>query len=282
MPLPAALLVLLVTNLSYSQIRPDIHQILAELGNNAQAYFLSANRPSYGVNAFTTPKHTVEIDFSLSANDEILELPLSISYGISKNTEVFTGISLYTRSYDFRGNKIRGLGDANLGVKYRFQESDFFSHAVQMLIKLPTANSKTDLGTGYTDFHFGVAQGFSYESWGYDLSLELNFLKRRNFPTVRVPPELQRSIDSLKSSYSYKYESEFVFTFGPSLDISDRVGIYAGYSFSRNLKLDFNTSEAYTGFGYELSDKTSIGVGASFGIKNALKWILSAAVNFQL
>src|SRR5213593_3737489 len=103
--LTATLLLLPVTNLSFCQIRPDIHKILAELGNNAQAYFLSANRPSYGVSAYTTPKHKVEMELSLSANDEIFELPLSISYGISENTEVFTGISLYTRSYDFRGNK---------------------------------------------------------------------------------------------------------------------------------------------------------------------------------
>jgi hypothetical protein len=260
-PLSAALS-LLLTNLSFCQIRPDIHEILAELGNNAQAYFLSANRPSYGISAYSTPRHRLDMDISMSANNEIFELPVSISYGISKNTEVFSGISLYTRTYDFRGNKIGGVGDANLGIKYKFQESD--------------------LGTGYADFHFGVAEGFSYESWGYDLSFEFNFLKRRNFPTVRVPAELQRSIDSLKSSYNYKYEPEFVFTFGPALDISDKVGIYAGYSFSRNLKLDFNTSEFYTGLGYELSDKTSIGIGASFGIKNASKWILSAGINIEL
>jgi outer membrane putative beta-barrel porin/alpha-amylase len=280
--LPAALFLLLVTNLSHCQIRPDIHKILTELGNNAQAYFLSANRPSYGVSAYTTPKHKLDIDISLSTNDEILELPVSISYGVSKNTEVFTGISLYTRTYDFLGNKIGGMGDANIGVKYKFQESDFFSHAVQMLVKLPTASSKSELGTGYADFHFGVAQGFSYENWGYDLSFELNFLKRRNFPTVRVPPELQRSIDSLKNNYNYKYEPEFVFTVGPSVDISDRIGVYGGVSFSRNMKLDFNTSEVYTGLGYELSDKTAIGIGASFGIKNASKWILSVALNLEI
>ena len=90
--LPAAVLMLLISNLSYSQIRPDIKEILAEFGNNAKAYFLSANRPSYGVSAYTTSKHKYEVDLSLSVNNEIFDAPLSVSYGVAKNIELFTGI----------------------------------------------------------------------------------------------------------------------------------------------------------------------------------------------
>lgn len=282
--LPAAVFsLLLAANVSFSQIRPDIQDILAEFGSNAQAYFLSANRPSYGVNAYTVPKHKFELDFSVSANNKVFDLPMSLSYGIAKNTELFTGISLYTKSYDFSGRNINGVGDANIGLKYKFQESDYFSHAVQMLVKIPTANSKTQLGTGFADFHFGVAEGFYDDLWGYDLSIELNFLKRRNFPASSkdLPIELQQSLDSLRSTYNYKYEPEFVISLGPTLDISDRVSTYAGFSFSRNLKLDYNTSEVYTGFGYELNEKTGIGLGASFAVKNTFSWLISAGINLS-
>lgn len=276
-------LVVLFSAAANSQIRPDVQEILAEFGNVARAYFLSANRPSYGVDAYTLPKGMTALSFFVSGNNEVLDVPFSFSFGIAHNTEVFTGVSVYTRSYNFAGERISGLGDANLGMKYKFQESDLFSHAVQFIVKLPTASSKNQLGTGRIDFHFGAAQGFFYRSWGYDLSIELNFLHRRDYPTgmKRMPIEFQESLDSIKEAYDYKYETEFVISAGPSVELSDKFGMYAGFSFSRNLKLKYNLSDVYAGIGYSPTEKFDIGLGTSFGILNTFSWLLSAGIGYE-
>jgi len=276
-------LILLFFSNSYSQIRPNIQEILNEFGNLARGYFLSANRPSYGVDAYTIPEKKAVISLSLSGNNEILDVPFSVAYGIAKNTEVFTGITIYTTTYNFSGEKIAGLGDANFGVKYKFQESEMFSHAAQLLLKLPTANSGNQLGTGHVDFHLGVAQGFFRNIWGYELSIEVNFLRRRDYPSgmKRMPLEFLQSLDSIKKVYDYKYETELVISGGPALELSDKFGLYAGFSFSRNLKLKYNLSQVYAGIGYSPSDELDIGLGTSFGILNTFSWLLSAAIGYE-
>jgi len=268
---------------SNAQGRISVKKVLDEFGNTARAYLLSANRPSYGVSSFTTPKNNVSIDIGAAFNDEFIEVPFSLSYGLTDKVELQTEISVYTQSYNFSGEKIDGVGDAKIGFKYKFQESDYFEHAFQLIIKLPIASAETQLGTGKFDFHFGIAQGFYYKNFSYDISAELNFLKRRDFPDLKkVPKLLQPAIDSIKNLYDYQYEREMAFSFSPAYNMSDNSVVYTGISFSRNFKLDYNSLQIYGGFGCSISQKVSVSAGASYGLLNEKSWLISSGINLLL
>ena len=268
---------------SNAQGRINVKKILDELGNTARAYFLSANRPSYGISSFTTPKNKVSIDIGAAFNEDYVEIPISLSYGLSDKFELQTGIPVYTQSYNFSGEKISGVGDANFGIKYKFQESDYFGHAFQLIIKIPTASAETQMGTGKIDFHLGIAQGFYYKNFSYDLSAELNFLKRRDLPDLsKIPKLLQPAIDSIINIYNYKYEREMVLSIGPAFNLSENSVVYTGVSFSRNFKLDYNSLQIFGGFGFLFSRKVSVGAGASYGLLNENSWSISSGINILL
>lgn len=269
--------ILCLTEISNAQIRRNIRNILSQFGETPIAYLLSANRPSYSVDAYTADKNTLELDASFTVSKDIVEIPLSLSYGISDRFEIFTGIDLYNQSYNFSGKKIDGVGDANLGFRYKFQESRYFTHVFQALVKLPIASSQTQLGTGLVDWHFGVAQGFNEQSFGYELSLELNLLNRRKLPSLTLvrPVIIEQIIDSLKKKYDYKFEPEFIFSISPSLDLSRRVMLYTGVVFSRNMRLNYNTSQLFTGLGYQATDNFLISMGGTFGLQNSSGFVFS-------
>lgn len=258
-----------------------INNILSLYGQTAYSYFLSANRPGYGVDAFTNEKGKTFLSAGISYGSETIDIPVSLSYGITDNFELSAGISPYTESYNFFGSKISGVGDSYIGVKYSFLESDYFIHAVQGLIKLPTASSSKELGTGKVDLLFGIAQGYVNGKFGYDLSFELNLLQRRDFPTSKkYPVIIQQQIDSVKSQYDYKYEPEIVISGGPSYDITNKVSMYAGYSFARNTKLNYNYQSVYGGLGFVLSKRAGLSIGSSYGLEDAGTWGISGGLNF--
>ncbi len=266
-----------------AQVKGTVKKILDELGNSARAYLLSANRPSYGVSSFTTPKNKVSIDIGAAFNSDFFEIPVSLSYGLSDKVEVSTGISFYSQSYNFAGEKIGGIGDVGLGIKYKFQESDYFEHSIQLVVKIPTASAEKELGTGKADFHLGIAQGFYYKNFSYDFSAELNFLKRRDFPDLRkIPKLLQPAIDSIKKIYNYKYEHELVLSFSPGYNMSENSVAYTGISFSRNFRLDYNSLQVFGGLGYSFSEHVSVSAGASYSLLNEKSWLISSGVSLLL
>ncbi len=273
------ILAFIAVNNIYSQGK-RIDNLLSIYGQTTYSYLLSANRPGYGVDAFTTEKGKTSLSLGISYGDEIIDVPVSVSYGITDNLELSAGISPYTESYNFLGNKITGVGDSYIGTKYSFGESEHFIYAIQGLLKIPTASSSKELGTGKVDLLFGVAQGFVCGKFGYDLSFEFNLLQRRDFPNSKnYPAIIQRQIDSLKSSYDYKYEPEIVISGGPSFDISNKVSMYAGFSFARNTRLNYNSESIYGGLGFVLSKKTGVSVGGSYGLEEAGSWGLYSGLN---
>ncbi len=278
------LVTLLITLLSsnvFSQRRGG-NKLLDILGQTAYSYLLSANRPGYGVDAFTMEKGKTSLSLGISYGDEVIDVPVSLSYGLTDNFELSAGLSSYTESYNFSGSKISGIGDSYLGVKYSFLESDYFIYGVQGIIKIPTASSSKELGTGKVDLYFGLAQGFVKGNFGYDLSLEVNLLQRRDFPnTKKYPAIIQNQIDSAKSGYDYKFEPEIVISGGPSVDISKKISMYAGYSFSRNTRLNYNSHSIYSGIGFVLSKKIGMSLGGSYGLEEAGTLGISGGLNFS-
>jgi len=274
------LFMIFLTVSSSSQIRPEI---INQFGLTAYAYFLTANRPGYGVDAYVTEKGKTDITVEASFNDEIFEMPIAISYGAAKNLELSAGISAYTKSYTFLGDLVGGLGDSYIGAKYKFQESGHFIHSLQAILKIPTASRQTELGTGHIDMHFGLAQSFAEKKFGYDLSFEFNLLHRKDYPTARkFPVFVQHTIDSIKQVYKYTYEPEIVISGGPSYDISDNIYMYGGVSFSRNMKLDYNNTQIYAGFGYAVSQHIGLGLGASYDTYDRTNWLLSTILIISL
>ncbi len=266
-----------------SQNRKKVKGLIDLYGQTAYSYFLSANRPGFGVDAYTMQKGKYSVSLGVSYSEETLEIPLSLNYGVTNKLEVFAGIYPYTESYNFAGSKIRGFGDSYIGVKYAFQESEYFSHAIQSVIKLPTASSQTELGTGKVDIFLGIAQGFYTGNFGYDVSLELNFLQRRDIPSQRKYITFtQSAIDSINSLYNYRFEPEFIISLGPSYQFSDKVSMYAGGSFSRNTRLNYNSTSVYSGLGFMITKKIGLSLGGSVTLDEYNSWGVSSGFNITL
>ena len=126
---------------------------------------------------------------------------------------------------------------------------------------------------------FGVSGGF-----GYELTGELNLLRKRDFPNTSNITSLLLStaIDSLEQIYDYRFEPEMVLTFSPSVDVSERAMIYGGIVYSRNFRLDYDTAQLFTGLGYYFTNEASANAGISFGILNEPNWLFSAGLNLIL
>lgn len=280
----AVLIILVCFNIStYSQRHPGIQNLLNQFGLSTYSYLLTANRPIYSVDAEIVEKSKIELNTGFDAGGQANDIPFSFNYGAGKNIELFAGMDLFNQSYNFTNKKISGVGDANLGIKYRFQNSEKFSHVLQVLVKIPTASKETELGTGKADFHFGLAQAYNGKVIGYDLSLEMNMLGRRDFPGAKkYAPPIQRAVDSLAATYDYKYEPEVILTFGPDFNVSDKVILYTGYSFDRNTRLNYNSSLLFGGMVYNASDRVAISLGGSYGLEQAGTWNISGGLNILL
>lgn len=274
------ILLLIFDSATYSQ-RKKGNRLLDLLGRTAYSYLLSANRPGYGADAFTLEKGKTSLSLGVSYSDEVLDVPVSVSYGVTDNFELSAGISPYTESYNFLGSKVNGVGDSYAGLKFSFLESDYFIHAFQSIIKIPTASSSKELGTGKVDMYFAIAQGYVNGRFGYDLSFEVNLLQRRDFPAgKKYPAVLLQQIDSVKNSYDYTFEPELVISGGPSVDISKRVSLYTGLSFSRNTRLNYNSTGIYGGMGIMLSKKSGFSIGGSYGLEETGTWGISTGLSY--
>lgn len=280
--LPILISLSLTSNL-YSQ-RINIKALIEAYGQNSLIYFLSANRPYFGVSSYTTGKGNIELSTGASIGADFLEIPVDITYGISNRIDIFGGINAYTQSYDFDENKISGLGDAGIGVRYKFHESDYFSHAVQTIIKIPTASKSKELGTGKVDFHFGLGHSYSANIWGYDASVELSLLRRRDFPGTgpNVPPIIRNAIDSIIKTYNYTYEPEIGVSISPAYYPLSNLYIYTGIAFSRNTKLDYNSTSIYGGAGYAPNKIISLSLGTSYGLEDGGSWLVYLGLNISI
>jgi hypothetical protein len=269
-------------NFTLSQPRPYINEIIDQIKTSANAYFLAANRPGYGISSYLTPKGFMEFGTGIYFNKDIYDIPLDISYGISNKVELSGGMTMFSQSFNYLGEKVRGVGDSYLGFKFKFHESKYFDHTLQVIIKIPTASKLKELGTGKFDFHFGLAQGFGYKNFNYDLAAGLSFLARREFPQLEriIPIELRAQLDSLKQYYNYRYEPEISFSFAPGFYIGKEVYIYSGYSFIRNTKLNFNASSILSGLGLSFGKRLGVSLGGSFGIAKNSGWIAGIGINY--
>lgn len=277
------LALLAICNDAYSQ-RKNIKKLLEAYGQNAQVYFLAANRPSYGVSSYTLGKGNLELASGISIGEDFYEVPVDITYGLSNQFDIFGGVNALTHTYDFEENTVSGLGDSRIGLRYKFHESEYFSHAFQTAVKIPTASSENDLGTGKVDIHFGLGHSYSSNNWGYDASIELNMLHRKDMPTTdpKVPKVIRDAIDSIKKVYDYTYEPEIGFSISPAYYPLSNMYVYTGLSYSRNTKLEYNTTSVYAGVGYAPNNIFSLSAGVSNGLEEGGSWLVSLGLTINL
>jgi hypothetical protein len=255
----------------------------SKLGNTAYDYLLSATRPYYIINASTLGKKAALLDVSFTYSKDIKEIPVSFTYGVSDKVDLFINLFPFTQTYNFAGKVVSGFGDIITGVRYQFQESKHFTHAVQTAVKIPTASKTKQMGTGYVDFHIGLGEDYINKKFNYSLGIELDILRRRDFPSanVNVPNIIKNVTDSLKSVYNYKYEPEIILYGGPGYDFSDYVSAYGGIAYSNNFKLKSDGFYLYLGTGIYLSDYISLGLGLDSGLKNENGWSLYTGLSIM-
>ena len=280
----AAVFIFVCTQTAFSQFRPYINEIIKQISTNANVFFLAANRPTYGVSSYITSKGDISIGTGIYFNRDIYEVPIDLSYGLSKRTELSAGVTAFMQSYNFLGEKVRGIGDSYIGIKYRFHESYYFDHVFQAIIKIPTASRTSELGTGKVDFFFGFAEGFTVSNFSYDIGFECNLLRRRDFPSLNMemPMILREQLIILKQKYDYRYEPEIALTVSPAYSFSDYFFLYTGYSFTRNTRLNFNTSSLLAGIGVSTGKTLSFSIGSTYGIGENSGWNAGLGVNFLI
>src|SRR5260221_12575087 len=132
-----ALFIIILPDFISAQGGPGPKNILDQLGRNANTYFLSANRPTYGVDSYIVDKKSLELSIDPSFSSGTSELPVTLSYGLSNKVQLFAGIDAYNQTFRFDGKKASGVGDANIGFTYKFQSSSKFTHVFQTLVKIP-------------------------------------------------------------------------------------------------------------------------------------------------
>ena len=117
-----------------------------------------------------------------------------------------------------------------------------------------------------------------------DLSFQISFLHRKRFnaSNLKIPVLLQESIDSIKNIYNYKYEPELNISISPSYGFNENLYMYTGIDFTRNTKLDYNSSDVFFGIGYSFSDKFSLSIGSSISILDVSGWSVSIGADFEL
>jgi hypothetical protein len=267
---------------TFAQRGPNPKNLLDQLGRNANSYFLSANRPSYDISAYIVDKKTFELSIDPSFGSGTSELPLTFSYGLSNRVQLFAGIDVYDQTFRFDGRKASGFGDANIGFTYKFQSSKKFTHVFQILVKIPTASATEQVGTGHPDYHFGIAEGFTSGKFGYELSLELGMLHRRDLPAVLHPNGVytQGLLDSIKAYYDYNFEPEIKASFTPTIYFSESFLAYTGLEFSRNTKLNYNSGDFYLGLGYLPSELIYLSLGISKPVVQNSTASFSAGIAF--
>lgn len=97
------------------------------------------------------------------------ELEASLGYGVTADWELVAEVP-YVRKEE-NGERAEGLGDLELGTRYRFLRKDL-PHAQRsatalLRVKLPTGDPDTEprLGTGSTDYVAGLAAGHEGRRW---------------------------------------------------------------------------------------------------------------------
>lgn len=243
----------------------------------AYNYLMNASRPSPDFSSDMLEKNKVTVDLSGYTDGDYPGVSLTGTYGITDRFNVIANLDLFTTNYNLSGTKFTGVGDLLLSLRYDLGEGYYFSHYLETSVKIPTAKSDDQLGTGKFDYYLGLIENYSEEKLSVDFAANLNLLGRPDFPSAnkKLPAILQQTIDSAKAFYDFQFQSGYTLSLYPSYSLSDNLTLTTGVDFSRDMKLNFNSATFYTGIGYDFTDKISFSAGSDFNIINSSDYTIS-------
>lgn len=261
---------------SYSQnnLRNRIFDAQRDAAYN---YLLNANRPSADFSSYIIEKGKWAMDLSGSTDGDYPEASVSGTYGLSDNITLVGTFSFFTTNYNLSGTKFTGTGDLLISSRFLLSEGELFSHYAQVSVKIPTAKSDDQLGTGKLDYHAGLIGNFTKGNFSCDLAGTIDMLGKPDFPVTnkKLSTIVQQEIDSVKKLYDYQFQQNFSLSLFPTYSLSDKFSVSTGVDFSRDMKLNSNSSTFYIGAGYNFSDKISFSGGSDFNIINSSSYTIS-------
>jgi hypothetical protein len=142
----------------------------------------AAHEPIFapGAHVHSKGSHEVSLDYfreratGAGENETAQELAFEYSYGVTADWTVKAAVPLVDKKRN--GNGSSGLGDIQLGTKYRVLRVDTFgaqlSTTVLFQLKLPTGDDGASprRGSGSTDFVGGLLHGLESRRWYYNLA----------------------------------------------------------------------------------------------------------------
>jgi protein XagA len=145
----------------------------------------------------------------LADNGEFRDVNVNnyMEYGLSDRVTLIN--SLYYKSIkkedDFKETKTDGIGDIDLGVKYKISEGPWGVLSTQALVKIPEAYNKNDdlpLGNGQYDLELRLLYGRSLYPFisGY-YNVEIGYRWRLEDPSDEIRYLIEIGMDFTKSLY---------------------------------------------------------------------------------
>lgn len=225
-------------------------------------------RPFVSRDTVTTPENVLETELGAAIDPgDRLDLPVFLKYGLGPRTELYGGLSIFSR-VDSDGGlpEGSGVGDSLIGFRHRLAERTAHSPAVafDLATKLPTGRPGKGIGTGEMDWlasiqgtqHFqeNIITGYyqlgllgEVQDSGMDLRHTGAFQGRRpldsRFSALGElsgiwEPERDRIEGGVLLGLSYLINSHSLFDFGLRLGIgSDAPSVQIVFGLTRTLGL---------------------------------------------
>ena len=127
---------------------------------------------------------------------------LAIKYGLRDNLDIFLELPHKDeRARDAGGNasRVQGVGDAKLGMKWRYFEKDNMSLGLKAVVTVPSGNDQKQLGTGKSTQSFNALLGYQMGPWefSFDVGYKLNHNTQNQREGLgRVSAAAERSLGS--------------------------------------------------------------------------------------
>ena len=189
-------------------------------------------------------------DKEYGMKERSFELATIISYGLLDNLDVIFGVpyefvnirELGTKNLE----KVRGIGDSSLELKWRFYEREGFSMAIKPGISLPTGDHDKSLSSGRIGYSGFII--FTQEKKPITLHLNLGYSRNESKDEQRR--------DIWHASMAGEYE------------IFEQMKLVANLGIETNPDLASQTDPAFclVGLIYSVSDNFSFDLGYKYGI----------------
>lgn len=131
-------------------------------------------RPSKSSNAATVAVGYIEMETGLVYDSNAFGSMVLFRLGLRRRVEFYFGLDPFI-TREVEGETERGIGDSLVGGKVRFFEAEEGDAAVEVFVKLPSADESRGLGTGDLDAGFRFIASRTWGKDHYDFNLGGDF-----------------------------------------------------------------------------------------------------------